>query len=192
MSSKSDQKRLEFLYEQVNSKESLELLEDEQRFVEEVSALVFRRVSRNYDNLPLGSILWSIISFTEIKQCLKETIKDFPNEILQYFEKVYLFQGVYESLRNIWLFQKITQGNKKEFVKLKFAYPSNPYVIKQVLDFQKQPEESLEEIKKVVTLFLEHSLTQAYEDKDFVQWREEKVKFRNLRKKLPELEGIFD
>jgi hypothetical protein len=191
-----DQKSLEFLYENiVENKEPL--LEEEREYIDAASKQIVQQLYKgiaSYVKLAPREPLYNFISSEQL-HFDKEPFKKFFSNVDYEDHKViiHIFEDVI--LKNLveFLVYVVTKENRiyisfRHFVDFVRMF-NNPFEV---------PYENTQEVLKMFKNVLSHAIIFLYSKPApaattdrWKMWRERRMKFERLEKKLPELEGVF-
>lgn len=195
MSSKSDQRSLEMLYESINQ---FVFLEIEEKFAERAAENIVDQLYEEIDNIKVSEDkageFFSTLPLIDIIK--NENIFEGSKEEIDAFVKVFdirIFTDVKKFVHSI------------VFHVIKFQEPSQlwPEFIEsektsgfRVTDQNK--EKIVQKFKEIIKYVIEYyynicsrGFSPSKSFKTWYDWREEKLKFEGLRRKLPELEGLI-
>jgi hypothetical protein len=194
-----DQKRLEFIYEQQIAEDFSTLLDEEIKLAELVSEKAILDLIRAVDERINNN---GKIDFEYLNDFLTPNFDEALNvfgsdkKIVEEMYRVFLVRDVYESL----VYVKI-KGNTSYIFFKSAEWIINPYnEEKQSIPIKdkKTIKEALQKLIENVFLIRYKSMSMprgvmSYLKKipEWVNWRKDKLKFQELRRKLPELEGVF-
>lgn len=196
MSSKSDQRSLEMLYESINE---FVLLKEEELFIKHCSRIILESIDHqvNIGRFPKGSSVIQFLFSSPVKDALndanlklsKEEQINFVHVFSIWFYKhtvKYSELNVVKGVESI-VFYKVDDPNAQDHLQAYSEVKVVPFANKQ--EILKNFEEMFEYYIEKDLDYLKINSSPRVES--YLLWREEKLKFQGLIKKLPELEGIF-
>ena len=197
MSSKSDQRSLEMLYESINE---FVLLKEEELFIKQCSRIICTIIDHQVSigRFPKGSSVIQFLFSAPVKDALKDSKLELSKEEQINFVHVFI----------VWFYKHVVKHSELNVVKgvesIVFYKVNNPndvdhlqaYSEVKVVPFANK-QEILKNFEEMFEYYIEKDLDYLKDHhsdraQGYLKWREEKMKFQNLRKKLPELEGIFE
>jgi len=170
------------------------LLDEELQFFKQITNTIvnnlYKYINKNKDNLPKIITLKDISAKLITTHILFLVKKYFPKDLSQIYEWSYGACVVEHLIKNIYL-QENPEDNKSHFVTFPVLVSNNKSTQEYHIDIQKKEEirDELENLFHTRFLIIFNSIKDAYPK--WNDWREENLKFKNIRQKLPELKGIF-
>lgn len=197
MSSKSDQRSLEMLYENINE---FVLLKEEELFIKHCSRIILESIDHQVKigRFPKGSSVIQFLFSSPIKDALKDSKLGLSKEEQMNFTHVF----------SVWFYRHVAKYSELNVVKgvesiifYKVNKPNDTDSLQTYSEVKVVPgankQEILKNFEELFEFYVEKDLDylkdlESNRVEGYLIWREEKMKFQNLRKKLPELEGIFE
>lgn len=200
-----DQKRLEVIYESMIEEEFI-FLEEENQLAKFCAEELYEALMEESENTGFDQQLYPIF---DVLYHVLDSHSNPSNPVYKVVPKLNLgniskkFQTFYDVFVQREVAKHTYVGKKPNMNKiiLEFHNPYDDFDVEQVMLFDTK-EKVLETLEKYLKLFIKLTFTDKYilndilntnpDWKEVYQWRKEKMKSQYLRKKLPELEGIFD
>jgi hypothetical protein len=191
MSIKKDNKTLQKLYESISE---FSFLEEEEMLFKDLSERIVKHLynnKKNFNHPQQSNHIEEFVPhylFNDSIQSLNLE-KDIDNPFFMFFSSF-----CFEPLIKQHCYLKI-EANQEIIIQFRNYQYSYEYI--NLKDFEKVKEKIIEYLKMIALFFIEKF--EAIRQKQtlgnyttmFLDWREDKLKFHKLRKKLPEFEGIF-
>ena len=191
MSIKKDNKTLQKLYESISE---FPFLEEEERFFKDLAERIVKSLygKKSFLNHPQQS--------NHIEEFVPHYLFNDSIQSLNLEKDIdspfYMFYSsfCFEPLTKQHCYLKI-EANQEIIIQFRNYQYSYEYI--NLKDFEKVKEKIVEYLKMIAVFFIEkfeairQKQTLGNYTTKFLDWREDKLKFHKLRKKLPEFEGII-
>lgn len=198
MSSKTDQKSLELLYENIVDNKEL-LLEEEKEYIDKAAKNIVQQLYEgiaSYTKLAPRERLCDFISTEQVHIGQGEFKKFFSDASYEDQKAIcYIFEDIIFRYLVEFLVYVVTKENQ---ISISFRHLVDfSHMINNPIEI---PYEDTQEVLKMLKNVLSHAIVFLYTRNSnkhssttdrWKKWREEQLKFEGLRKKLPELEGLI-